>query len=91
MVIHIIPVLTRSMAITITAPAPPPAIHDDEDVDYEEGGVHLEGDVDMELNTTRGSRRRGGLGMVTPGETVTDDPQWMRCVRSCTPRVFAKC
>ena len=68
------------MAITILAPASParPA-HDDEN-DYEDGGVDLEGDVDMELNTTRPSTstHKAGLGMVTPGETVTEDPQWMR-------------
>lgn len=65
------------MAITILAPAPPAAQADNDLDDYEDGGVDLEGDVDMELNTTRPTTK-SGLGMVTPGETVTDDAQWMR-------------
>lgn len=64
------------MAIAILPPAPAPVVALDEEYDFEDGGVDLEGDVEM-LNTSRPARRKG-LGMVTPGETVTDDPQWMR-------------
>lgn len=73
------------MAITILAPAPPTQAFKDDDYDYEDGGVDLEGDINMDLNTTRPSTRKAGLGMVTPGETVTDDPQWMRFDPSHTP------
>lgn len=63
------------MTFTILSPAPPAtAVHDGHDEG--EGGVDLEGDVDM-LNTSRPAKR-ARLGMVTPGETVTEDPQWMR-------------
>lgn len=68
-----------TMAITILPPKPPAnATHDEED-DFDTNGVDLEGDIDM-LNTTRPAKKASGLGMVTPGETVTDDPQWMRSV-----------
>lgn len=63
------------MTITIL-PAAPPGNAVQDDYDRDEGGVDLEGDVDM-LNTSRPAKK-ARLGMVTPGETVTDDPQWMR-------------
>lgn len=64
------------MAITILAPAPavpfqrPRSSEDDSDDDI--GGVDLEGDSDMRPS------KRARKEIVTPGETVTDDPQWMR-------------
>ena len=66
------------MAITILAPAPavpytnkPAADSDDSDDD---GGVDLEGDSGMRPK----KRARRSKDIVTPGETVTNDPQWMR-------------
>ncbi|KFX97026.1 hypothetical protein V497_04445 [Pseudogymnoascus sp. VKM F-4516 (FW-969)] len=66
------------MAITILAPAPPI-----QDVDYDsssdsgsDGGADLDGDLDM--RPKKRARRAGTTSIVTPGEVVTDDPQWMR-------------
>lgn len=66
------------MAITILAPAPavPYQIADDSDDDDGNGGVDLEGDSDMRPP----KRAPRSKDIVTPGETVTDDPQWMRYV-----------
>lgn len=65
------------MAITILAPAP--AIHYNyesfsEDSSDEDGGVDLQGDATMRP----AKRARHSKEIVTPGETVTEDPQWMR-------------
>ncbi|KAF2141897.1 uncharacterized protein K452DRAFT_287865 [Aplosporella prunicola CBS 121167] len=68
------------MPITILAPAPPaptyPRAAGSED---EDEAFDSEGDVDMEA-TSRASKRprRSQKSIVTPGEMVTDDPQWMR-------------
>jgi exosome complex component RRP4 len=64
------------MAITILAPAPavPYQTVKDSDDEDENGGVDLEGDSDMRPS----KRARRTKDIVTPGETVTDDPQWMR-------------
>jgi exosome complex component RRP4 len=69
------------MAITILAPAPtvPYQTRNDADDDDENGGVDLEGDSDMRPS----KRARRGKDIVTPGETVTDDPQWMRYTSQC--------
>jgi exosome complex component RRP4 len=68
------------MAITILAPAPAsmPYQTDDSSNDSDNGGVDLEGDTDMRPT----KRARHTKGLVTPGETVTDDPQWMRYAAS---------
>jgi exosome complex component RRP4 len=59
------------MAITILPPAPAAADYYEDSSDNEDGGVDLEGDTDM--------RGKSALtSIVTPGETVTSDPQWMR-------------
>lgn len=66
------------MAITILPPAPAaPEYYDESSSD--EGQHDREGDVDM-VGEGRRSKRAKTLGddMVTPGEVVTDDPQWMR-------------
>jgi len=65
------------MAITITAPAPAAAPYHDEDSDSgsEDGGVDLQGDIDMRPAKRA---RYSSMEVVTPGQTVTDDPQWMR-------------
>jgi exosome complex component RRP4 len=65
------------MAITILAPAP--AVvgnYAESDSSDEDGGVDLEGDIDM--RPKKRARHHGSSSIVTPGETVTDDPQWMR-------------
>jgi len=65
------------MAITITAPAPAAAPYHDEysDSSSEDGGVDLQGDIDMRPAKRA---RHSVIEVVTPGQTVTDDPQWMR-------------
>lgn len=70
------------MAITILPPAPA-ALDDYESSSEEEHDS--EGDVDM-ADVGRPSKRAKTIGadMVTPGETVTDDPQWMRYELGCT-------
>ncbi|KAK6337508.1 exosome non-catalytic core subunit rrp4 [Orbilia blumenaviensis] len=66
------------MPIQIIAPAPFVTAADEED---DEGGVRLdfdnEGDIAMDSDAPRRAGRQTG-GIVTPGEVVTDDPQWMR-------------
>ena len=66
------------MAITILRPAPAaiPAREDNSSDDSDDGGVGLQGDIDM----PPAKRARHRQDIVTPGEIVTDDPQWMRCV-----------
>ncbi|KUJ15610.1 uncharacterized protein LY89DRAFT_618051 [Mollisia scopiformis] len=67
------------MTITILAPAPAVPYHTtdvSDDEDHEDGGVDLEGDSSM--RPAKRARRSSAKDLVTPGETVTDDPQWMR-------------
>ncbi|KAF2091563.1 exosome complex exonuclease RRP4 [Saccharata proteae CBS 121410] len=67
------------MPISILPPAPaaPVRAHTasyDDDRDFDS-----EGDVDMEASNRASKRpRTSQQSIVTPGETVTDDPQWMR-------------
>ncbi|KAK6604641.1 exosome complex exonuclease RRP4 [Botrytis cinerea] len=63
------------MAITIIAPvsAAVPYHAEDESDHSDDGGVDVEGDLDMQL-----SKRAQHQNIVTPGEVITDDPQWMR-------------
>jgi len=70
------------MAITILAPAPAsiPYKSNDSSDESDDGGVDLQGDTDMRP----AKRARHSKDMVTPGETITDDPQWMRYVTSTT-------
>jgi exosome complex component RRP4 len=66
------------MAITILPPAPA-VVEDKEDhssSDSEDGGIDLDGDTDM--RPKKRARHHGAADIVTPGEIVTDDPQWMR-------------
>ncbi|KAK5628989.1 hypothetical protein RRF57_004704 [Xylaria bambusicola] len=68
------------MPITILQPAPPPgylpndSFGTNSDSDSE-GGGDLEGDVSMKGLSTRS---RHSDAIVTPGEIITEDPQWMR-------------
>lgn len=68
------------MAITILAPVPAYLPHQPDnsssDDDADDGGVNLHGDSDMRP----AKRLRHSSDIVTPGEIVTDDPQWMRFV-----------
>lgn len=67
------------MPIQIIAPTP---YVDKEGYEDEEGGVSLafddDGDVAMDGGSSQNRHGRGAGGIVTPGEIVTDDPQWMR-------------
>jgi hypothetical protein len=68
------------MPITILPPAPAlPATYDvkgDEDNDFD---LDSDGDVDMgEAQRVRSAKPKTSRHIVTPGELVTDDPQWMR-------------
>jgi exosome complex component RRP4 len=69
------------MAITILAPAPAAVPFEEEESSSEEesdgGGVHLGGDTDL---PPAKRARDSTSNLVTPGEMVTDDPQWMRHV-----------
>ena len=63
------------MPFSITAPAaqPPIAYNNASDSD----SADSEGDIDMAPPAKR--HKLSTKLIVTPGETVTDDPQWMRC------------
>ncbi|PVH85357.1 hypothetical protein DL98DRAFT_483925 [Cadophora sp. DSE1049] len=65
------------MAITILVPVPavPYQPANDSDDDSDDGGADLEGDLNMRPAKRA---RTSAKDLVTPGETVTDDPQWMR-------------
>ncbi|KAK6500336.1 exosome non-catalytic core subunit rrp4 [Arthrobotrys musiformis] len=67
------------MPIQIISPAPFVTAADDYDEEHE-GGVRLDFDNDGDVLMDEAPRRAGGQagGIVTPGEVVTDDPQWMR-------------
>lgn len=62
------------MSFTITAPAPPVPIAYIGPSDSD--SADSEGDIDMGPPSKRA--RLSTKSIVTPGETVTDDPQWMR-------------
>ena len=71
------------MPITIIAPKPVqrhPGEDRDEgdasDSDSSAGGADLDGDVSM--RPTKRARTDEEYEIVTPGEVITDDPQWMR-------------
>ncbi|KAI0143891.1 hypothetical protein F4776DRAFT_444113 [Hypoxylon sp. NC0597] len=70
------------MPITILQPAAVP-VHAPRDASYgsdsesdSDGGVDLEGDISM--RPAKRARRIGDDSIVTPGEIITEDPQWMR-------------
>ncbi|KAK6530303.1 exosome non-catalytic core subunit rrp4 [Orbilia ellipsospora] len=74
------------MPIQIIAPAPFLSAEEEEEefqVEEDEGGVplDLDNDGDTAMDGVAASKRKQGrqaAGIVTPGEIVTDDPQWMR-------------
>lgn len=71
------------MPITILPPKPPPQPYDREDVDSDSdssvGGADLDGDLSMRP-TKRRRHDDAAYQIVTPGEIITEDPQWMRHV-----------
>jgi len=65
------------MAITILAPAPAEPTAERsiaQDGDFDDS----DSDVDMEDVGRPAKRSKTSRHLVTPGELVTDDPQWMR-------------
>jgi exosome complex component RRP4 len=63
------------MAITILAPAPAePTVDQVLDSDFDDS----DSDVDMEDSGRPAKRSKTSRHLVTPGELVTDDSQWMR-------------
>lgn len=78
------------MAITILPPVAEELgpYHADSD---ESTSVDSDSDVEMSgvsrpHKRARLGNKKIGTGIVTPGEVVTDDPQWMRWVLQCPPR-----
>lgn len=67
------------MPISILPPTPALNLAYDANSSDEDDDFDLEGDVDME-GTSRGVKRSriSQKHIVTPGELVTDDSQWMR-------------
>lgn len=66
------------MAITILAPAPVAQSYDgadSSDSDSENGGADLQGDINMR---PKKRARHDHEDLVTPGDIVTDEDQWMR-------------
>ncbi|KAB8342877.1 hypothetical protein FH972_022474 [Carpinus fangiana] len=69
------------MAISILPPTPaaPPQFHQDaSDSEDEDDRVDLQGDIDMDQDTSESRPAKRARHIVTPGEVVTTDPQWMR-------------
>ncbi|KAI1270627.1 hypothetical protein F5Y18DRAFT_369027 [Xylariaceae sp. FL1019] len=69
------------MPITILPPAPPPRFNPHSNASYgadsdsdSDGGVDIEGDVSM----GRATKAQVEDTIVTPGEVITEDSQWMR-------------
>lgn len=66
------------MPITISAPAPPPSINYDA---YSEDDDEMELDSDEEMDAGEQAYKKPRAStkhVITPGELVTDDTQWMR-------------
>lgn len=62
------------MTFSIQAPAAPPKANEPASP-----GLDVSIDSDGELNAVRSAKRNKHAAVITPGEVVTDDPQWMRC------------
>ena len=74
-----------TFTITAAAPAAPIAHHELSD----DSSLDSEGDTDMAPAPKR--PRLSPKSTVTPGETVTDDPQWMRCSISKSTFPYPSC
>ncbi|KAH9892267.1 hypothetical protein F4778DRAFT_784632 [Xylariomycetidae sp. FL2044] len=72
------------MPITILQPAPVSISYDDSDISSSDsdGGADLEGDISMAATRPSKRSRTTAAGtddsIVTPGEVITEDSQWMR-------------
>lgn len=70
------------MPITIL----PPVVEDVDTAHADYDSMSVDSDGGVQLEDSRPSKRslvggtKVGAGIVTPGEVVTDDPQWMRFV-----------
>ena len=73
------------MPITILQPAPiaPRTNYRSDSDSDDDGGADLEGDISM--TGPRKRARQADDGIVTPGEVITTDPQWMRYVAMSNP------
>lgn len=75
------------MAFTIV-PLPPPSYSDNDAIaSPKPPAVDVDGDIDLDVPDAGPPWKRSKLAnaaVVTPGESVTEDPQWMRC-RSFPP------
>lgn len=70
------------MAITIL----PPTVEDDT---YSSSDESFDSDNDVEMGDTSRPAKRpklSNVSILTPGEVVTDDPQWMRYVHAHAQR-----
>ena len=67
---------TSKMPITILQPQPPPPLPR-YDVSSDEDDI-LDDDGDVEMERGAQKARISSRKIVTPGEVVTEDPQWMR-------------
>jgi exosome complex component RRP4 len=75
------------MAITILPPVVDNVDAPYPDSDFDEMSVDSDGGVDLTPARSRPTKRPRliagtdiGTGIITPGEVVTNDPQWMRFV-----------
>ena len=67
------------MAITILPPAPANNTASRTTQDDDQGlDIESDSDVDMEESSRLPTRAKISRHLVTPGELVTSDPQWMR-------------
>lgn len=72
------------MPITILQPVPLPIARPHADYasgsdSDSAGGADIEGDISM-MRSSKRPRWAGDSSIVTPGEVITEDPQWMRYV-----------
>lgn len=68
------------MPITILAPQPPPPLHaqDPYDSDSDDANDLLDEDGDTDMTTGTRPRLSSSRKILTPGEPITSDAQWMR-------------
>lgn len=72
------------MPITILPPAPPPQIDYDADSD-DDDEMELDSDEDVDMETGKPAFKKPRTStkhIITPGELVTDETQWMRCAEA---------
>ena len=70
--------LIHAMAIIILAPQPPPPIRR-KSWSKDEDAMDLDNDLDtLDTSGPRKKQKLSRQNLMTPGQTITDDPQWMR-------------